>query len=113
MTLVREISVNMVIVFVVIILLELFYLYKVNTKPIDLNMIDTDHNKVITRQELAHYMKKSKWHLDGVMSSIAIGATRGALMGLIVGGGLDSAIAGAVTLGIVNPVMVMIEAHIT
>lgn len=100
------------VVFMVLVIYIFFHYYFKNDEP---NKMDADGDGVVTKKELADYMKKelelrSKTppSFSGILRSAMSGALRGACMGLILNG-VEGAITSAIVLGMINPIITGVE----
>ncbi len=99
------------LVFMIVVIYIFYYHYNRDIS----NDIDANHDGVITKPELDYYIKKeldrrakNPPQFKGILKSAMSGALRGALMGLLLNG-IEGAIASALVLGMINPIIASVE----
>lgn len=122
----KEISIGVLIVFIILFVLELCYCYKKHLnaerqerkKTRFLSKYDLNHDGIITKEEIAKvieeenkYRKSQPIKMDVLYRSWATGALRGCMTGLLIGG-VEGAVTGGVVMGIINPLIVIFDHHI-
>jgi hypothetical protein len=110
----NDISVNILVIIIIVVLIELWYIYTSEKEEL-LDFIDDNDYTPISKAEfkkllLDHYKSKKnkKADLNTFLKSTKSGVLRGCLMGLVTGGVGGAMVYGTV-LGIINPCITGIE----
>ena len=108
-----DISIGVWVSFSIIIVFSVSYAQK-NTQTTDLELVDLDGDGVISKYEVKQLFKKlviekkKNVEVKSLLGSMATGAFRGCLMGLLLNG-VEGAVTGAIVLATVNPIVSMLE----
>jgi cbb3-type cytochrome oxidase subunit 3 len=121
----KDISLGILIVFIILFLIEIMYFYKQNNKMEKIEYekqfiekYDLDNDGIITKEEIrkvieeeAKKNKNSPIKLNVLYKSWLMGTLRGCMTGILIGG-LEGALTGGLVLGIINPLIVVFDHYI-
>ena len=109
-----DISIGFLIVLIVLVCLEIYFVYKKNTEELPMEVMDRNGDGVVSREELKFLIEHDLLKTDKALTlralskSAASGALRGFLSGMLING-FEGGITGSMVLMIINPIITGFE----